>query len=157
MPDDQRCVTADQDIYSALLSPEITILTMCQDTMFLGDTGCQFAGPWWPSASGLIDVGALDDAWGVQPYSWGIYYPVSGANGRFAISGVTRDLSGAPLSGVAVKLFRSTDDSLQASVVSDANGYYLATTPYADGHYLVTYKAGPPDVYGTTANTLTPS
>jgi hypothetical protein len=157
MVDDQRIVHEDLDVYTSLLWQEVTILTFCKEPLFLGDTGCFFATAWWPASSGLLDVGALDDAWSVQPYSWGTAWPNSGANGRFSLSGYARDFAGQIVTGAAVKLFRTSDDSLQASVTSDANGYYLVTSPFADGHYLVVYKAGPPDVCGTTVNTLAPS
>ena len=77
-------------------------------------------------------------------------------NGRLGVAGVTRDVYGSPMGGVSVKLYRTVDDSVQGAVVSDANGVYTVTTPYADGHYIVTYRVGPPDLCGTTINTLAP-
>lgn len=82
---------------------------------------------------------------------------VQGSFGRFGVRGVTRDAYGSRLGGVTVKLFRTLDDSLQASVTSDPEGNYLVTTPYTDAHYLYIYKAGPPEMYGGSANTLIPS
>lgn len=114
--------------------------------------GDSFQTDWWPY--GCIDMawtlGVLDNAHYDSPY------PVSGSNGRFAIVGYTRDAYGSPIGGATVKLFRTADDSLQNTVVSDGNGLYSVTSPYADGHYLIVYKAGPPDICGTTVNTLTP-
>jgi hypothetical protein len=111
-----------------------------------------FRDEWWPSDD--MDAGATLGVRGRA--SWGEVYPVSGANGRLALVGYTRDAYGAPLGGCTVKAFRTSDDSRQATVVSDANGLYTITTPFADGHYLIVYKAGPPDICGTTTNTLAP-
>jgi hypothetical protein len=79
----------------------------------------------------------------------------SGANGRYGFAGVTRDLYGSPLGGCVVKLFLTADDSKVDQVISDSLGNFLITTPfYPNTHYMVTYKAGIPDVTGATVNTL---
>jgi len=80
----------------------------------------------------------------------------SGASSRYGVSGITRDIYGSPLGGVTVKIFKTSDDSLISTIVSDANtGAFIVTTPYyPDTHYIVTYKTGSPDVFGTSANTL---
>ena len=150
---DDRLAQQDADIYSAIQPPIVPVSSLEPEAIWPPDS---FRSPWWPASSGTINGAGMDDASSIVA-SWGVAYPVSGANGRFSISGYTRAGDGSLLPGVTVKLFRTSDDSLQASVVSDAYGYFLATSPYADGHYLVTYKAGPPDVCGTTVNTLTPS
>lgn len=77
--------------------------------------------------------------------------------GKFSltITGVTKDAVGTPLGGCAVYLFDTATNTCQRSTVSDANGayeftVYAPTVPY----YVVSYKAGAPDVAGTTVNTL---
>lgn len=116
------------------------------------DDASSFANEWWPGDD--IDsgqtLGLLGRSWWADPS------PVSGASSRLALTGYTRDAYGSPIGGCTVKIFRTIDDSLQSSVVSDSNGWYSITTPYADGHYLVVYRAGPPDICGTTVNTLAP-
>jgi hypothetical protein len=72
----------------------------------------------------------------------------------FAISGFTRDSSGAVLPFCTVTVFRTADGSVAAVGQSDANGYYLLYASSALAHYVVAYKAGAPDVAGTTVNTL---
>ena len=114
-------------------------------------SGDSWVTDWWPGGFGIGGVGIA----GTVP-RYESPYPVSGVNGRLALLGYTRDAYGSPLPLATVKLFRTVDDSLQNTVVSDGNGLYSVTTPYADGHYLVVYKAGPPDVCGTTINTLAP-
>jgi hypothetical protein len=80
-----------------------------------------------------------------------------GVHRNFALEGVTRDTNSAPLGGVVVQLFRTTDEAFIEQSTSDVNGNYQLSTPYADAHYIVAYKAGSPDVAGTTTNTLTGS
>lgn len=115
-----------------------------------------FQTDWWPGARGFFgdqgaDMSCLYPPWAGQPYL------TQGSYGRFGVRGVTRDAYGSRLGGVTVKLFRTADDSLQDSEVSDPEGNYLVTTPYTDAHYLYIYKAGPPEMYGGSANTLIPS
>jgi len=127
----------------------------------LGDMGgyCGYMSAWWPRNSGLMvgdlgaDVSMLQDS-----QSWGPLgvMPGSGTNGRLSIVGITRDAYGSALPACTVKLFRTSTDELVSQVTSDATtGEYTITTPYyPDGHYLVVYKSGSPDVFGTTVNTL---
>lgn len=72
------------------------------------------------------------------------------------ISGVTKDSTGSPLSGCTVKLFRTVDDQLVGTQISDANGNYSFFNVVGGGlqYYVEAYKAGSPDVAGTTVNTL---
>jgi len=74
------------------------------------------------------------------------------------VSGFTRDSAGAILPSCPVHLFRTSDDLLMDVGTSDANGYYeFRTAIPAELYYVVAYKAGAPDVAGTTVNTLTGS
>lgn len=71
------------------------------------------------------------------------------------IVGVTKDSTGAPLAGCTVDLFRTIDNVMIDSVVSDASGNYVFTSAGTQfSYYIVAYKAGAPDVAGTTVNTL---
>lgn len=113
--------------------------------------------PWWGmGSSGFIgdrgaDVGVHEGLW----YEWP---DLTGGNDtRYGISGTTRDVYNSPLANCTVKLFRTVNDSLVYTATSDGNGAYVVLTPYTDNHYLVTYKTGPPDVFGSSANTLTGS
>lgn len=69
---------------------------------------------------------------------------------------MTKDSAGAVLTSATVKLFRTTTDEKLLEVVSDAvTGVYefnLNQSGWA--HYVVVYKAGAPDVAGTSVNTL---
>ena len=77
--------------------------------------------------------------------------------GPMTIRGVTKDSTGAALGNCTVHLFRSADDSKSAEGVSDASGNYRLDASDRLTHYAVAYKAGSPDVAGTTVNTLTGS
>ena len=72
-----------------------------------------------------------------------------------SISGITKDSTGAALGGCTVKLYRTSDDVLLGTTVSDATtGEYKFNASHCCAQYLVAYKAGSPDVAGTTVNTL---
>lgn len=72
----------------------------------------------------------------------------------FAITGRTRDSTGAALASCSLVLFRTADNSVAAIGVSDASGNYVLGASSAIPHYVEAYKAGAPDVAGTTVNTL---
>ena len=75
--------------------------------------------------------------------------------GTFAITGVTKDSTGVALGNCVVQLFRTGDDVLVQETSSDGSGNYTCNPPNNAGYfYIVAYKAGSPDVAGTTVNTL---
>ena len=118
-----------------------------------------YVNPWWPNAGNLL-AGAFGAGDGqIHNYApwWQEPWVRSGCNGRLAFVGYTRDAYGSPLGGVTVRLFRTSSDVLVAKVVSDANGYYTATSPYLDAHYMVVHKTGTPDVAGASVDTIIPS
>ena len=80
--------------------------------------------------------------------------PVHVPDDRFTIVGVTRDASGVALGDCVVELFRTADDSRAGVVQSDASGNFILDASDQLTHYEVGYKAGSPDVFGTTLNTL---
>lgn len=72
-----------------------------------------------------------------------------------AIAGITKDATGAALGGCTVKLYRSLDDVMIATMVSDAStGAYSFDNPASGPFYVVAYKTGATPVAGTTLNTL---
>lgn len=72
------------------------------------------------------------------------------------VTGITRDSAGAALGGCIVQLFRTVDDAPFGETTSDGAGNYSIVAPVGGPFYLVAYKAGAPDVAGTTVNTLIP-
>jgi hypothetical protein len=74
----------------------------------------------------------------------------------FRITGTTKDSTGAALGTCVVDLFDTATDVRLDTTTSDASGVFEfrgAGQP-PNAYYLVAYKAGSPDVAGTTVNTL---
>lgn len=101
-----------------------------------------FSTPWWPGPTalgagfdGVSETGILSGHAG--EYSW----VALGANGRLGFVGYTRDRYGSPLGNCTVRCIRTATDELVSKVSSNENGFYIATTPYADGHFLVIHDS----------------
>lgn len=76
---------------------------------------------------------------------------------QWLITGVTKDSTGAALGGCTVTLFKTIDNQPSAITTSDANGVYsFSIDGNSQARFAVSYKAGSPDVAGTTVNTLVP-
>ena len=75
---------------------------------------------------------------------------------NWVISGVTKDSGGAILGSCTVDLFLTQGDTWAKSTVSDATtgAYSFLVSGNGNDYYCVAYKAGSPDVAGTTVNTL---
>lgn len=69
------------------------------------------------------------------------------------------DTSDAPLAGVNVAAYRTSDSSYAGyTVQSREDGSYDVATPYTgEQHFIKAYLAGSPDRGGVTLNTLTPT
>jgi hypothetical protein len=72
----------------------------------------------------------------------------------YSISGQTLDSTGAVLADCVVALFYTRNDVLVGETMSDSLGNYKFLVGPAYNCYIVAYKAGSPDVSGTTVNTL---
>lgn len=115
-----------------------------------------FATPFWPACGGFADPCGFDNCL-TGATRWADPWYALGANGRLGFVGYTRDQYGSAIGGCTVRCFNTATNELTAQVVSDSNGFYIATTPYADGHYLVVHKSGSPDIAGASISTLTPA
>lgn len=114
-----------------------------------------YSNQWWPSRGGFAGDLGLDISVVCASLGWGEFEIVGGESSRVGFVGVTRDSTGSPLGGCVVQLFRTTDDLFIMEVTSDSTGNFLLQSWYSpDTHYIVAYKAGSPDVFGTTVNTL---
>jgi hypothetical protein len=108
----------------------------------------------WPRRGGFMGDAAVDVAM-LDGVSWGTFYPAGGIASRLGFVGVTRDQYGTPTGNCVVQLFRTSDDLFIMEITSDASGNFLLQSIYTpDTHYIVAYKAGSPDIFGTTVNTL---
>lgn len=76
----------------------------------------------------------------------------------WSLSGITKDSTGAVVGGARVELYYTGNDQPISAVVSDGTtGAFSFKVGIAAGpYYAVAYKAGSPDVAGTTVNTLLP-
>ena len=71
------------------------------------------------------------------------------------LTGIIRNCpSLAPLGGVTVLAFRTSDNIMIGSTVSDGAGNYSIQVVPGVAHYLVAYLPNTPDVFGTTRNDL---
>jgi hypothetical protein len=114
-----------------------------------------YANEWWPGSTFMGDQDVDGASMLGQDQNWGEIDQAAGAASAFGFAGITRDQYGSPLPACTVKLFRTADDVLLDTQVSDANGaFVMRTSYYPDQHYIYTRKAGSPDVQGVSVNTL---
>jgi len=71
-----------------------------------------------------------------------------------SLVGVTRDSNGVAVGSVRVELFLTAGDLPLMTAVSDTTGNFNFNNPGTGPFYIVAYKAGSPDLAGTTVNTL---
>jgi hypothetical protein len=82
-----------------------------------------------------------------------------GTQSRNFLRGTCKDSVGTPVANAIVQAFVTATDAFVGEVQGNNDGTYMLgveqakTTP----HYLVAYKAGSPDIAGTTVNTLLPT
>lgn len=91
------------------------------------------------------------------PDYWTFDPQPTGTSTKKLIAGYTRNAAGTPVGGVTVKAFRTTDDVLEQTVVSNNStnvGYFEIYVSTTGNHYLVGELAGSPDTSGATDNNL---
>jgi hypothetical protein len=124
-------------------------------------------GGYWPSRSGFMCDPADPSGmvcmeccdWG--SFASGQYEPQRigyGGNASLKfIRGQIKDAGGTGVSGAVVDLYVTATKTLERSTTADVLGYYEAGTQWASPitHYIVAYRAGSPDISGTSVNTLT--
>lgn len=119
-----------------------------------------YTNDFWPGSSGLGvggDGGISQNSMLDVPMWWSLPWTQGGANGRLGFVGYTRDAYGSILPNCTVRCFRLSTDEMVSKVTSDpTTGYYIATTPYNDAHFLVVHSAAG-DVAGASVNTLLPA
>ena len=85
----------------------------------------------------------------------GNFYRSPKCYARFSLVGVTRDASDVALGNCVVKLFEAATDIKIAQTTSDGSGNFSFNVGTNAGFfYYVYYKAGSPDVAGTSVNTI---
>lgn len=150
MPNDIR----NMPTWQIDMDPFMVVRIRASWDLFMG-----FTTPWWPGGVGMDSSGGemLSALWANAPEL--IEPKGGGTNSRFGIFGIVRDAYGTPVGGAIVKLFRTTGDLYKDEKVdegiSDPLGNYFVSTPfYPDAHYIVVYKQGSPDIFGSSPNTL---
>lgn len=75
------------------------------------------------------------------------------------LRGICKDSVGTPVANAIVQGFVTATDTFVGQVEGNTDGTYLLGVCQAKttAHYLVAYKAGSPDIAGTTVNTLLPT
>jgi hypothetical protein len=113
-----------------------------------------FTNGWWPNNNAFLGDPATD--YGVTVQILEEYDGLFGGEAsRVGFVGTTRDQYGTPLGSCVVQLFRTSDDLFIMEITSNSDGSFLLQSWYSpDTHYIVAYKPGSPDVFGTTLNTL---
>lgn len=104
-----------------------------------------WANSWWPNRSGLVADTGISDVMGPSLSMQMLSGWITGANGRFGFAGIARDSAGNVLASATIRCYRTSDGLPVADpVTSDANGYFLITTPYyPDAHFLTVHKTTP--------------
>lgn len=92
---------------------------------------------------------------GSRGYGGGYHFNSPKFYGSFQLVGVTRDSSDVALGNCVVKLFEAATDIKIAQTTSDGSGNFSFNVGTNAGYfYYVYYKAGSPDVAGTSVNTI---
>jgi hypothetical protein len=120
--------------------------------------------PWrdgllWPySKMSGMDANSFIGLDSVSTTRWGVERGNDSAGGQQQkkLIGVTRDNTGAVLGSCVIQGIRTSDDAFDNQMTSDSAGYFEFCCKFTTAYYLVAYKAGSPDVAGTTVNTLIP-
>lgn len=117
----------------------------------------------WPRSSFMGDTAQVPGTFGTGADGGDYFEPPnflgSGTQSVKFIKGVTYDANGAVLANAIVQGFVTATDTFVGEVTSNTDGTYILPTnnPSSAQHYVVAYKAGSPDVAGTTVNTLLPT
>lgn len=73
---------------------------------------------------------------------------------RYRVTGITKDSTGVALGSCNVDIFETGTRRFIGSTTSDASGNYSIDVTVGIACFAVAYKAGAPDVAGTTVNTV---
>jgi hypothetical protein len=172
---------------TALSVNSATCLYLIQQSLYEEDQRCRANFNWnrrdpvgnmqsnrythlWPRSgiiggdAGTTPYGLLGDDYGSGPNQ---SFEPNGAGAGYGtqtvkfINGSTVDSADAAVANAEVQAFRTSDDVYMGSAFSKLDGSYQVGLNQNGGTtancYLVAYKAGSPDIAGTTVNTLTPT
>lgn len=125
----------------------------------IGEAVAGWANEWWPTQGTVIGCGTGADCLYVPLQAGNMQWLdgwLTGANGRFGFAGIARDFNGNVLAGATIRCYRVSDGlPVAAPVTSDANGYFLITTPFSpDTHFLTVHKSGASPYAGASYDNL---
>lgn len=79
-----------------------------------------------------------------------------GSYSQFRLTGIAQSDTGVLVAGAVIDLYDAITKTIVQTTVSDALGAWSFTVGTGtQTFYVVVYKAGPPDSFGTSVNTLT--
>ena len=100
---------------------------------------------------------------GQAEQNYGQFEPFScdgdGTQSQNFLVGVCRDANNAIVANAVVQAFTTAGEVFAGTDISRDDGSYAVGVQQqkSTAHFLVAYKAGPPDISGTTVNTLLPT
>lgn len=115
--------------------------------------GCKVGGGLGGGADGDGVVGPVDH--GYEPFSC----DGDGCQFKNRIKGTCVDNADTPVANAIVQGYVTATDAYVGEVTANTSGGYELMTEQLTSvpHYLVAYKAGSPDIAGTTVNTILPT
>lgn len=112
---------------------------------------------YWPASVFLGEMNLVPMFGNGASAAWSLPQMASGTQ-RSAKYIIGRGLDVLDLpTGCVVKGYLTASDLFVGATAPDSNGDFELSTPYPEAHFLVAYRAGSPDIFGTTVNTLTPT
>lgn len=145
---------------------------LCSDRWNYHRRGSQwtyFKNKWrslWPGPSFLsgspsspMTMFGEDSAFGGASLAFDLPTFGEGTQSTKFLKGTCKDSVDAVVANATLEAFRTVDNVMVGQATSFADGTYIISTdnPVSAQHYIVAYKAGSPDISGTTVNTLTPT
>lgn len=104
-----------------------------------------------PCQTAVVNPAALFD----EMYDMDVSFDRDLGQQNTRIVGVSRDATGVALGSCVIKVYRTVDDVVVGSTTSDGSGNWTVYPNQQGPYYFVEYKAGSPDVFGTSPNTNT--
>jgi hypothetical protein len=118
----------------------------------------------WPlggliGTDGVTPMAHLGQNWGSGGFNFESWNVGNGSASQKVIKGTVLDAVSVPVANAIVQGFVTATDEFVGEVTAAIDGTYVLPTNKIStvAHYLVAYKAGSPDIAGTTVNTLLPT